>query len=177
MSTAWLPDSRHLIWSGGLDRAPGLELVDVTDGSSRTIYRSQDPMSNPAGSPDGRKIAYCNVVTEWNVLEVSVPEARVRTVIGGGGTSWQPDWAPSGTHFLFVRFDGGPQMAIEDRSAAEGFSHRVVEAPWDGVSGRPRWAPDGARFLFKAGRQLMVTDAAGVHQMALADIGADAAFA
>jgi Tol biopolymer transport system component len=150
--------------------------VDVTDGSSRMIYRSQDPMANPSVSPDGKKIAYCDVVTEWNVLEVSVADGRVRTVVGGGGASWQPDWAPSGTHFLFVRFDGGTQIGIEDRSATEGFSRSVVEAPWDGLSGRPRWAPDGTRFLFKSGRQLMVTDAAGVRQVALAEIGASVSF-
>ena len=170
-STAWLPDSRHLIWAAGISGVPGLALVDVTDGSSRMIYRSQDPMANPSVSPDGKKIAYCDVVTEWNVLEISLAGGRVRTVVGGGGASWQPDWAPSGTHFLFVRFDGGMQFGIEDRSAAEGFSRRVVEAPWDVRSGTPRWAPDGTRFLFKMGPQLMVTDAAGGRQTALADVG------
>jgi dipeptidyl aminopeptidase/acylaminoacyl peptidase len=150
--------------------------VDVTDGRSRMIYRSQDPMTNPSVSPDGKKIAYCDVVTEWNVLEVTVADGRVRTVVVGGGASWQPDWAPSGTHFLFVRFDGGTHIGIEDRSAAEGFSRSVVEAHWDGLSGRPRWAPDGTRFLFKSGRQLMVTDAAGVRQIALAEIGASVSF-
>src|SRR5450755_3473672 len=78
--------------------------------------------------------------------------------------------------FLFVRFDGGTHIGIEDRSAAEGFSRSVVEAHWDGLSGRPRWAPDGTRFLFKSGRQLMVTDAAGVRQIALAEIGASVSF-
>ena len=45
----------------------------------------------------------------------------------------------------------GSKRVIEDRSAAEGFSRRVADAPEgtnDFVAFTPRWSPDGTRFLF-----------------------------
>src|ERR1035438_1732727 len=123
-----------------------------------------------------QEVAYSVGAVEWNVLEISVPEGRVRTIVGGGGIFWEPDWAPSGTHFLFTNWGSSPH-AIEDRSAADGFSRRVAEAPEGKYSAvnSARWAPDGTRFLFtqRAGlsqKQLMVADAAGGHRTALAEL-------
>src|ERR1022692_3917382 len=118
---SWLPDSRHILM-------PVWTLLDIKDGSSRVIYNSPNDVPFAEVSPDGKKIAYSVGAVEWNVLEISVPEGRVRTVVGGGGIFWEPDWAPSGTHFLFTNWGSSPH-AIEDRSAADGFSRRVAEAP------------------------------------------------
>src|ERR1017187_3313800 len=92
------------------------------------------------------------------------------------GIFWEPDWAPSGRHFLFTNWGSSPH-AIEDRSAADGFSRRVAEAPEGKYSAvnSARWAPDGTRFLFtqRAGlsqKQLMVADAAVGHRTALAEL-------
>jgi Tol biopolymer transport system component len=150
---SWLPDSRHiLVGDGAAGAADALSLLDTTDGSRRVIYRSTDSILQPSVSPDGRKIAYSAGATEWDVLEISVPEGRVHTMVGGGGVSWLPDWAPSGTHYLFSHRPG--DWVIEDRSAAEGFSRRVTEVPQGSVGFNlysPRWAPDGKRLLFLQG--------------------------
>ena len=92
---------------------------------------------------------------EWDILEVSLPKGRVRTVVGGGGVSWQPDWAPSGTHYLYGTFVTGAVPGIEDRYATEGFSRRVANAPpgTNTYAEAPRWSPDGTRFLFSQGPQ------------------------
>jgi serine/threonine protein kinase/Tol biopolymer transport system component len=172
----WLPDSRHLVENVSANGGSALALLDVTDGSSRVIYRSPDASFFPSVSPDGRKIAYSAGAPEWNVLEISLPEGRVHTVVGGGGVSYQPGWAPSGTHFLFSTTRSG-QSVIEDWSAAEGFSRRVADAP-EGSTGvgvsLPEWAPDGKRFLYRLGSgqqfRLMIADAAGTRRSALADI-------
>ena len=166
---SWLPDSRHILM-------PVWTLLDIKDGSSRVIYNSPNDVPFAEVSPDGKKIAYSVGAVEWNVLEISVPEGRVRTIVGGGGIFWEPDWAPSGTHFLFTNWGSSPH-AIEDRSAADGFSRRVAEAPEGKYSAvnSARWAPDGTRFLFtqRAGlsqKQLMVADAAGGRRTALAEL-------
>ena len=161
---SWLPDSRHLVLS---DRAGGysLSLLDVVDGSRRTIYSSPDALLRPSVSPDGKRIAYYSGATEWDVLEVSLPSGGVRAVVGGGGLSMAPDWAPSGSHFLFVttRYGG---FSIDDRSSKEGFTRRLFEAATgDTLTANVRWAPDGMRFVFTSrssgGYKLMLSNSAG----------------
>jgi WD40 repeat protein len=123
--SAWLPDSRHLVATGA-ERGL-LLLLDTADGSSRVIYRGTDSFVDVSVSPDGKKLAYSGGATEWDVLEISLPEGRIHTLVGGGGVAWWPDWAPSGTHFLLTHRIGS-SLVIEDRSAAEGFSRRVADA-------------------------------------------------
>jgi Tol biopolymer transport system component len=118
---------------------------------------------NPSVSPDGRRIAYVKGVLEWDVVEVSLPSSAIRTLRGGGGTSWMPAWAPSGNHYLFVTNRSGA-YAIEDMSADGGFARRLVEIrPGDFVKS-PSWAPDGTRFIFdllsSGGQTLMLANAA-----------------
>jgi serine/threonine protein kinase len=150
-AAGWLPDSHHLLVAGAGSSAT-LAILNITDASRRVIYRATHELLYPSVSPDGRKISYSAGETEWDVLEVSVPDGRVHTMAGGGGLCMLPDWAPSGTHFLFstgrVAFDS---QAVEDRSVADGFSRRIAEAPEGSESESAfsaRWAPDGTRFLF-----------------------------
>jgi Tol biopolymer transport system component len=170
---SWFPDSRHVLVSGG-NFNNTLSFVDSTDGSSRVIYRGTDTFQ-AAVSPDGKKIAYSGGAAEWDILEVSLPEGRVRTLVGGGGVSWQPDWAPSGTHYLYSTFVTGSVAGIEDRYATEGFSRRITNAPLgiNTYAEGPRWSPDGTRFLFSQGpvgrQQLTIANASGGNWTPIAD--------
>jgi len=172
-SVSWFPDNRHLLIGGG-NFNNTLSLLDSTDGSSRVIYRGTDTFQ-AAVSPDGKKIAYSGGAAEWDILEVSLPEGRVRTLVGGGGVSWQPDWAPSGTHYLYGTFVTGAVPGIEDRYATEGFSRRVANAPpgTNTYANGPRWSPDGTRFLFVQGpqgrQQLTIASASGGNWTPIAD--------
>ncbi len=172
-NVSWFPDSRHVLVSGG-NFNNTLSLLDTADGSSRVIYRGTDTFQ-AAVSPDGKKIAYAGGAAEWDILEVSLPEGRVRTVVGGGGVSWQPDWAPSGTHYLYATFVTGAVPGIEDRYATEGFSRRIANAPpgTNTYAEAPRWSPDGTRFLFAQGpvgrRQLTIANASGGNWTPIAD--------
>ena len=174
LDVAWLPDSRHVLMTRG-GEAHGLSLLDVTDGSSRVLYTAPDIMIGMSVSSNGKKIAFSGGKAEWNVIEASLPEGRVHTVVGGGEVSWQPEWAPSGTHFLFSSGSSN-KVVIEDQSAADGFSRQVAEAP-EGLIGTgatvPRWAPDGKRFLFRQWAptsQLMMSNGTGGGSTTIADI-------
>ena len=172
-SVSWFPDSHHVLVSGG-NFNNTLSSVDSTDGSSRVIYRGTDTFQ-AAVSPDGKKIAYSGGAAEWDILEVSLPEGRVRTLVGGGGVSWQPDWAPSGTHYLYSTFVTSAIAGIEDRYPTEGFSRRITNAP-PGINTYaegPRWSPDGTRFLFTQGpvgrQRLTIANASGGNWTPIAD--------
>jgi Tol biopolymer transport system component/tRNA A-37 threonylcarbamoyl transferase component Bud32 len=169
---SWFPDNRRLLINGG-NFNNTMSVLDSTDGSSRVIYRVTGMFRDVSVSPGGKKIIYSGGTAEWNVLEISLPDGRIHTVVGGGGVSWQPDWAPSGTHYLFSTF--GAPGGIENRSAMDGFSRRVVEAPPgpETYTLAPRWSPDGTRFLFVQGpmtrEQLTIANAVGGRWTTLAD--------
>jgi serine/threonine protein kinase len=171
---SWFPDSRHLAVNGG-DFENTMYAVDSADGSSRVMYRVTGRLLDPSVSPDGKKILYGSGAAEWDVLDVSLADGHVHTLVGGGGVSWEPDWAPSGTHFLFSTFGDGSGGGIVDRSAAEGFSRRVADAPpgSDNYALGPRWAPDGTRFLFAEGQvahmQLAIANASGRRPVVLTE--------
>jgi eukaryotic-like serine/threonine-protein kinase len=171
---SWFPDSRHILISGGTFNNT-LYVVNSSDGSSRVIYRVSDGLRYPSVSPDGKKIAYSAGASEWDILEITLPDGRVHTLVGGGGVSWEPDWSPSGAHYLFSTFGAGAGGGIVDRSAADGLSRRVAEAPQgtNTYALGPRWAPDGARFLFVQGpmtrEQLTIANASSGRWTVLAD--------
>ena len=168
MSLTWFPDSHRLAAS---DLEGKLFVVDVNDGSRRVLYSSPEPLIGLSVSPDGKRIAYYTGDTAWDVIEVSLQDGAVRTLISDGGVSWWPDWAPSGTHFLFSSPIGLPRPSVQDRSAnGDGFSRRIIES--DGSS--PRWSPDGTQFVYvegDAGRKLMLSNASGSRTIALDDQG------
>jgi len=172
-NVSWFPDSRHVLVSGG-NFNNTLTVLDSTGDSSRVLYRGTDTFQ-AAVSPDGKKIAYSGGAAEWDILEVSLPGGRVRTLVGGGGVSWQPDWAPSGTHYLYSTFVTSALAGIEDRYPTEGLSRRITNAP-PGINTYaegPRWSPDGTRFLFTQGpvdrQHLTIANASGGNWTPIAD--------
>jgi serine/threonine protein kinase len=180
---SWFPDSRHLAVNGG-DFENTMLVTDSTDGSSRVMYRVTGRLLDPSVSPDGKKLLFSGGgAAQWDILDVSLADGHVHTLVGGGGVSWEPDWAPSATHFLFSTFGEGSGGYIVDRSAGEGFSRRVADAlpGADSYALGPRWAPDGTRFLFTQGQvshmQLAIANASGRRPIVLTENVAENAHA
>jgi Tol biopolymer transport system component/predicted Ser/Thr protein kinase len=143
---SWFPDNRHALVSlrreDRQDRVAMLSMVDVADGTWRSIASAPEGFSDPSVSPDGKRIAFATSQFGWDVLEISIPGGAVRTLVSGG-VSLAPDWAPSGTHFMFS-VPTGEGAGIEDRPAvADGFFRRLGEARGNW----PQWSPDGNRFV------------------------------
>ncbi len=168
--SSWFPDSRHLLlagYSSSGSRGIVMTALDVTDGRRLAIYPARDA-HNVAVSPDGKRIAYVAGEMGWDVLEISLANGTVRTMISGAGTTYWPDWAPSGSHYLYAASFGMGAGAIVDRDAQTGgFSRRLIEAdaPEEG-----QWSPDGTRFVFTdAGpvSKLMLVSAAGGNPIVL----------
>ncbi|HXB72785.1 MAG TPA: protein kinase [Candidatus Acidoferrales bacterium] len=159
---SWFPDNRHLavaVRNQAGDRAT-LSIVDITDGTRRTIGVGATGFVSPSVSVDGKRIAYQTGQWGWDVLEISIPNGELRTLVAGG-ISVTPDWAPSGTHFIFSIPTGEGAGIVDQQAGGEGFSRRLGDA-----KGRdPQWSPDGGRFVFyrevdRIGR-LMLANAAG----------------
>jgi eukaryotic-like serine/threonine-protein kinase len=157
---SWFPDSRHMAVAVKNGDETVLSIVDATDGTRRTIASAPMGFPEPSVSPEGKRVAYAAGQFGWDVLEISLPEGHVQTLISGG-VSITPDWAPSGTHFIFS-VPTGPGAGIEDRQAGvDGFSRRLGE----GKGNQPQWSPDGNRFVYysevDAASRLILANASG----------------
>jgi eukaryotic-like serine/threonine-protein kinase len=159
----WFPDSRSLLVAEG----SALNRIGVGNGSRRALYSGASTLRDPSVSPFGRRIAYSSGEIDWDVVEVSLSGGAVHTLLGGGGINSYPDWAPSGTHFLFTA-GGAAGRAIIDRDASgSGISRRLIDTgyPW-----APRWSPDGGRFVYAdhgAPDKLMLANASGSQAIVL----------
>lgn len=144
-SGSWMPDSKRLVMMGRSDLEGSLHLVDVAGGSKRVLYVSPDTILQPAVSPDGKRIAFAIGRSEWNLVEVGVPNGQVKTLLMSGGVSFWPAWAPDGTHYLYTTNRTG-KWGVEDAPVGNGFPRRLMEAESISNFTQPRWAPDGTRF-------------------------------
>jgi eukaryotic-like serine/threonine-protein kinase len=156
-AATWLPDSRRLMYRG----AGRVLLLDTQDGSRRVVYASESGLGSIAVSPDGNRLAYVTGRPEWDVIEISLPSAQVRTVMAENGViSFQPDWHPSGTHFLVAK-----STILEDVSATGEFSRTVQNNTGSTLGAHV--SPDGAKFVFGVGSiangalQLMISSFSG----------------
>jgi serine/threonine protein kinase len=144
---SWFPDSRRIVVAEEhyLELTSALVQIDVRGGDRRTIYSAPSDLQYPSVAPDGERIAYVKGDVSDEVIGVSLLDGRVDATAGEADAEW-PDWAPSGTHFLFSSNSSGGGR-IEDRDSANaGFSRRLIEG--GGIYDQPRWSPDGTRFVF-----------------------------
>jgi dipeptidyl aminopeptidase/acylaminoacyl peptidase len=135
-------------------------IIDTADGTRRTIGVGSAGFESPSVSADGKRIAYETGQVGWDVLEISIPNGEVQTLVSGG-ISRMPDWAPSGTHFIFSIPTGEDAGIVDRQAGVDGFSRRLGDARGN----NPQWSPDSGRFVFyreedRIGR-LMLANAAG----------------
>src|SRR4051812_12825608 len=122
------PPATFLTWS----REGQLAFVDF-DGGLRTPQRVlEHGATQPAWSPDGRRIAYVGT----GGITVSDAEGGNAHVIADGG---EPAWSPDGTRIAYTAASGVGIHVI----GADGTGDELV----DSKATSPRWAPDGRHLL------------------------------
>jgi eukaryotic-like serine/threonine-protein kinase len=158
---SWFPDSRHVAVAVRKRDGTVLSIIDAADGTRRTIASAPNGFPEPSVSPEGKRIAYAAGQFGWDVLEISIPNGEVGTLVSGG-ISRTPDWAPSGTHFIYSDATGENAGIVDRQAGVEGFSRRLGDARGND----PQWSPDGGRFVFyleqdRIGRLMLANTAGG----------------
>jgi WD40 repeat protein len=130
-------------------------------------------------SPDGSRIAFCAVTTDWRSEGYRIFIARadgsdVTRLDTGGAADLYPVWSPDGTRIAFAsKREGATDIYV---MAADGTGvTRLTTDP--GVDSYPTWSPDGALVAFHTNRdgnyEIYAMNADGSEQTRLTNHGAD----
>jgi serine/threonine protein kinase/Tol biopolymer transport system component len=149
---AYSPDGKQIAYNL---RGGGIFVVGATGESARRLTTFG---SNPAWSPDGRRIVFGseevnsaynvnNTGTLWTVETSGGEPARLDPK--GRRDVYQPAWSPSGQQIAFWSVVGG-QRDLETMPAAGGPRVKVTNDA--AVDWAPAWSPDGKYLYFASDR-------------------------
>jgi Tol biopolymer transport system component len=160
---SWLPDNRRLIVSTRIPGGrPHLNLVDIENGTLQPITNSVTEEMGPDISPDGKRIVFSSSVQQYDLIEVPLDGAEVRSLTATPVNEKAPAWSSQGNQFAFVSDITGTDV-IWVKNPTERLQRPLVTAKdfsdekTDSFS-RPFFSPDGKRIVYHRNVKSGMTD-------------------
>ena len=150
---SWMADNRHVVLSastaGGI---PQLYLGDTLSSALTVFSSGTRAQTEPAASPDGRRLAFVESETDFDVVSVDLKTAAVTPEIATLRAEEEPSWAARVARMAYITNRNGFQ---EIWLHEPGQTDRPLVTPRDFPPGttngfaNPDMSPDGARVIYR----------------------------
>ena len=145
---------RWIVFSGepGGTALPQLFRVQTTGEGLEQITTGVKPATQPAFSPDGKRIVFARLGS--GIFGSNLDGTGLRRLTSGGRDTY-PVWSPDGKRIVFVR-PYRTEWRVYVMSASGAGRRRLPQAP---PAGRPSWAPNGKSIFIPTAAAMAKIDA------------------
>jgi Tol biopolymer transport system component len=151
---SWSPDGKQVVYRFWTDKAAGLRIVNVADGTVRTLTSGYDNF--PGWSPKGDRIVFSRLANdEFHIYSIAPDGTGLTQLTKAAGDDSHPAWSADGEYILFSssRFGFKDEAPLADIPQpygelfvmrADGSDQRpLTDNRWE--EGTPAWQPAGTK--------------------------------
>ena len=148
------PDGREVVYRVWGDTAEGLRIVDLADGTVRTLTTGYDNF--PAWSPAGDLIVFSRLADgDFDIFSIRPDGTHLRQLTTTPGGDSHPAWSPDGGHILFSSSRHGFKDEAPMHDIPQPYGELFIMRPdgseqraltdnrWE--EGTPAWVPAAAK--------------------------------
>lgn len=127
-----------------------LQVSDIDGEQRRTLFKSDEPISSPSWSPDGRQLLYMSFESGKPAIYLQEVTRRERRLLADfSGLNGAPEMSPDGSQLsLTLSQDGNPEiylMTLSDGRLSRITRHGAIDT-------EARWTSDGRSLVFTSDR-------------------------
>jgi Tol biopolymer transport system component len=133
----------ELLYSSDRDYATiNIYALSLRNGTRRNVTRDEQTVAFPAGSPDGRRIAYVRYLPgRVEIYVIDADGSHRRRLTRTPADEYAPAWSPDGAWIAYERHSGSAERRYEVWVMRDDGSQQRRLIP--GLAGGPAWSPDG----------------------------------